>query len=107
MIDFIEICKDEKLLKYFKVGDIIVIKQCPTSWSSLSGGSSPFQYNINFPYTAKIVKIDYCPDKTHISFYDGTYGWSLTQIIKENIFDSLIFLRKQKLEKLYLSQEIE
>ena len=100
MNNLIDICEDEKLLKYFRLGDKIIIKEPPGRWSSGSGGTCPFFENIKFPYNAKIVKIDYDYNSRYTSFYDGTYGWDLSHMIKDGICDNLRLLREKKLKKL-------
>lgn len=78
-----------KTLEKFKINTQFVIVSEPTQWASLLNDNCPLEINLKFPYHSKIINRKL--DGDYIAMDDGTYGWSLSTLVKEN--------------KIYLNQE--
>ena len=92
----------KKILKKFKKGTKFIITDKPLQWSSSLNGNSPFDYDIKYPYEGVIKNVIFDTEPNHFAFDDGSYGWSLTSLLKDNIIyiDELKLNRKQKLKKI-------
>jgi hypothetical protein len=94
---------NEEILKKYKIGTRIVITEKPKMWASILNKNNPLHSNVIYPYITTIKDIEKRYSSSFgdsISIDDGTYGWSLTCLIREDKVFILSENRKLKLNKI-------
>lgn len=84
----------KKIKKNFKPGVEFIIKSKPMYWSSKLNKNNPFDQDIEYPYYGKIKCVD-MSDEDYLALDDGIYGWSLSNLIEND----LIIIDKKKIRK--------
>lgn len=94
---------NKEILQKYKIGTQIVITERPKKWGSILNPNNPLKSDIKYPYKTSIKNIEKRYSSSFgdsIAIDDGSYGWSLTCLIREDKVFILSENRKLKLKKI-------